>query len=69
MYINQVDTLFDNIINNFNIYLIKQNIFEKFSKDNNFVKFQNNIIDIIKEFINTLDIKEIQKLINKFVGI
>ena len=65
MYINQVDTLFDNIINIFNIYLIKQNIFEKFSKDNNFVKFQNNIIDIIKDFMNTIDMKEIHALTNK----
>ena len=65
MYINQVDTLFDNIINIFNIYLIKQNIFEKFSKDNNFVKFQNNIIDTIKNFMNTIDMKEIHALTNK----
>ena len=40
MYVNQVDNLFDNIINNFNVFLTKQNIFEKFSKANHFIKFQ-----------------------------
>ena len=52
MYINQIDNLFDGIINNFNIFLIKKNVFNKFSKDNNFVKFQNEItnIDIIKRY-------------------
>ena len=65
MYINQVDNLFDNIINNFNIFLIKQNIFEKFSKDSNFIKFQNDILDIIQQYMKTIDMKEIESLTNK----
>jgi len=65
MYINQVDNLFDNIINNFNIFLIKQNIFEKFSKDSNFIKFQNDILDIIQQYIKTIDMKDIESLTNK----
>ena len=65
MYINQIDELFDTIINNFNIYLIKQNIFDKFSKDNNFVKFQNDILDTIQKYIDNIDIILIEKLTNK----
>ena len=65
MYVNQVDNLFDNIINNFNVFLTKQNIFEKFSKDNNFIKFQNDILDIIRQYIETIDMDNIKVLTNK----
>lgn len=65
MYINQIDELFDNIINNFNIFLIKQKVFENYSKDNNFVKFQNNILDTVQQYIKTIDVKDIEQLTNK----
>ena len=64
MYINQIDDLFDGIINNFNIFLTKNKIFEKFLKDNNFVKFQNEILDTINTYIKTINIKEVNILIN-----
>ena len=63
MYINQIDNLFDGIINNFYIFLNKKKIFQRFSDDQNFVKYMNNIIDIIKLFIDELNIKEIEELI------
>ena len=59
MYINQIDDLLDVTLNNLNIFLNKKKIFEKLSKDTNFVKYQNDIINIIKEFIKTLSEKEI----------
>jgi hypothetical protein len=64
MYINQIDNLFDGIINNFYIFLQKKKIFERFSDDQNFVKYMNEIIDTIKLFIQELNIKEIEDLIN-----
>jgi hypothetical protein len=64
MYINQIDNLFDGIINNFYIFLQKKKVFERFSEDQNFVKYMNDIIDIIKLFIQELNIKEIENLIN-----
>ncbi len=64
MYINQIDNLFDGIINNFYIFLKKKKVFERFSEDQNFVKYMNEIIDTIKLFINELNIKEIEDLIN-----
>ncbi len=64
MYINQIDNLFDGVINNFYIFLNKKKVFERFSEDQNFVKYMNDIIDTIKLFINELNIKEIEDLIN-----
>ena len=51
MYINQIDNLFDGIINNFYIFLKGKKIFEQFSEDQNFVKYMNDIIDTIKLLI------------------
>ena len=54
MYINQIDNLFDGVINNFYIFLQKKKVFERFSEDQNFVKYMNDIIDIIKLFNGSL---------------
>jgi hypothetical protein len=63
MYINQIDNLFDTMINKFNDYLLKKNIFKKLSEDQNFVKYTNDIISIIRDFIKTIDNSEINELI------
>ena len=63
MYINQIDNLYDKIINDFNSFLIKKDVFNNFAKDNNFVKFQNEITNIINEFMNKLNVKDIEKII------
>ena len=63
MYINQIDNLFDEILNKFNNLLDKKKTFEKYSDDQNFVKYMNDIIEIIKLFIKELNIKEIEELI------
>ena len=60
MYINQIDNLFDEILNKFNNLLDKKKTFEKYSDDQNFVKYMNDIIEIIKLFIKELNIKEIE---------
>jgi len=65
MYINQIDELFENILNNLNDFLIKNKSFNKFRSDTNFVKFQNEILTTIKKFIDTSIKKEdILKIIN-----
>lgn len=63
MYINQIDNLFDGIINKFNNFLEKQKVFERYAEDQNFVKYMNDIIDVIKLFTQELNIKEIEELI------
>ena len=63
MYINSIDNLFDGLLNNFYNYLNKKNIINKISDDDNFVKYQNIIINSIKVFINELNEKEIQNIV------
>lgn len=63
MYINKIDNLFDGIINKFYDFTKKKNIFEKFLKDDNFVKFQNEILNYIKDFITEINRKEILDII------
>ena len=74
MYVNQVDDLFDGILNKFNDFLLKEKAFQKLSSDTNFVKFQNEILGFIKKFIDSIpkkDIKpsieaELQKILTDF---
>ena len=63
MYINQVDELFDSILNKFNDHLIKEKSFQKLSSDTNFVKFQIEILNYIKNFIDTIPKKDIVNII------
>ena len=52
MYINQIDELFDSILNKLNDYLQKEEAFKKLILDTNFVKYQNDILNYIKKFID-----------------
>ena len=52
MYINKIDDLFDNLLNRLHEYLFKNKTFDKFKKDTNFVKYQNDILEILKVFID-----------------
>ena len=64
MYINQIDDLFDNILNKLYEYLTEKKIFQKYNSDTNFVKFQNDIMNILKDFIsNYTSKKEILELV------
>ena len=65
MYVNQVDDLFDSILNKFNDFLIKEKAFQKLSSDTNFVKFQNEIVGFIKKFIDSIPKKDIVDIIKK----
>jgi hypothetical protein len=65
MYVNQVDDLFDSILNKFNDFLIKEKAFQKLSTDTNFVKFQNDILGFIKKFIDSIPKKDIVDIIKK----
>ena len=57
MYITQIDDLFDNLLDKLHEYLIKNKTFDKITKDTNFVKYQNQIMENLKDFTN----KEISK--------
>jgi len=63
MYVNQVDDLFDSILNKFYDFLISEKLFEKIKLDSNFVKYQNDIMNSIKKFIESLSKKDIIEII------
>ena len=63
MYISEVDNLIDTIIDNFNKYLIENNIFIKIGKNKNFAVFQKDILTNIEEFIKTIPKKSIINII------
>ena len=58
MYINKIDDLFDNLLNRLHEYLFKNKTFDKFKKDTNFVKYQNDILEILKVFIDKTVVKK-----------
>ena len=63
MYVNQIDEIIDNILNNFNIFLIDKNIFNKIKQDINFVIYQLDILNCIDTFIKSLPRNEILQVI------
>lgn len=63
MYVNMIDDLFDGILNKFNDFLTKEKAFQHFNSDTNFVKFQNEIMSLIKKFIETIPKKDIIEVI------
>ena len=63
MYVNQIDDLFDNILNKFNDFLLKEKAFQKLNSDTNFVKFQNDILGLIKKFVDIIPKKDILDII------
>jgi hypothetical protein len=65
MYVNQIDELFDNILNKFYDFLTKEKAFDKLNSDTNFVKFQNDILNFIKKFIESIPKKDIIDIIKK----
>jgi len=68
MYITKIDDLFDNLLDKLYEYLTKNKTFDKITKDTNFVKYQNQIMDILKDFTNkAISKKEIIDIIKNEV--
>ena len=63
MYINQIDELFDSILNKLNDYLQKEDSFKKLILDTNFVKYQNEILNYIKKFTEQIPKNDIINII------
>ncbi len=55
MYINKIDELIDNLLDKFHKKLAKSELLEKLKNEPNFVKYQTQINDFIKDFINGID--------------
>jgi hypothetical protein len=63
MFISEIDNYIDGIINNFYIFIEKKKFIFELRKDENFVKYQNKIINIIKDFISNINNKELKSIV------
>ena len=63
MYINNIDKLFDDILDTFNKSLNKKKFIIQISDDENFVKYQNDIVEYIKNFIDDISKKELSEIV------
>lgn len=64
MYINKIDELIDNIIDDFYGILSKDDIFSKIIEDSNFVKFQLEINKILLTYEKEINTTEISDIVN-----
>jgi len=62
MIINSIDEIFDIILNNFFDFLYKKDIFKKYTKDPNFVVYQEEILKLIYEYVKSVDNNDILKI-------
>ena len=76
MYINKIDDLIDKVIDDFNSTVILSDTrIPKFLKEINFVKYQSDMNDIFKKYINGINLGEIKTIvsnndiINKITGV
>jgi hypothetical protein len=74
MFINQIDQVIDDLLNNFNNYINNIDNIDDIILNKNFYKYQKNIIDIIKNFIENIDKTIITNIIkdkyyNNFINI
>ena len=63
MYINKIDELIDQTLDNFNLFFKKNSLLENLKKEYNFVKYQNQINELIKNYIDKLDKSKIESIV------
>lgn len=64
MYISKIDDLIDNVIDDFYVNIIlKDKDLTKIFKEPNFVKYQSDINKLVKNYIETINLKEIKELV------
>ena len=63
MYINKIDELIDQTLNDFYLYFKKNPLFEDIKKEYNFVKYQNLINELIKKYVDKIDKSKIESVI------
>jgi hypothetical protein len=63
MYLNKIDLLLDKILDDFYANLLENVTFKKLLKESNFVKYQKEITDFFKIYIETINLSEIDDLL------
>ena len=63
MYINKIDELIDQTLDNFYLHFKKSALFTNLKKEYNFVKYQNQINELIKNYLDKIDKSKIESII------
>lgn len=76
MYINKIDDLIDKVIDDFySTVILSDNRISKIMNEINFVKYQSDINDIFKKYIDSVNLIDIKKnvsnndILNKIIGV
>ena len=76
MYINKIDDLIDKVIDDFNsTVILSDNRIPKILKELNFVKYQSDMNEMFKKYINSINLNEIKTtvsnndILNKIIGV
>jgi hypothetical protein len=76
MYINKIDDLIDKVIDDFNsTVILSDNRIPKILKELNFVKYQSDMNEMFKKYINSINLNEIKTMVsnndilNKIIGV
>lgn len=65
MYINKIDDLLDKIIDDFyNTVILKDSTFKKILGDTNFIKYQDQLSDVMEKYIKSINIREIRDILH-----
>jgi hypothetical protein len=68
MFINNIDKILNDILDDLNKYLIDNKSFDEFKKDVNFVKYNVKILNVIKDFYNKNITEKLKKEIETSIG-
>ncbi|ULY68540.1 hypothetical protein [Chlorella virus XW01] len=68
MFINNIDKILNDILDDLNKYLIDNKSFDEFKKDVNFVKYNSKILNVIKDFYNKSITDKLKKEIDSAIG-
>ena len=63
MLITKIDTFLDEFLDKFNIFLNKNKLINEIKNKENFVTIQNDIMNIIKSYIESIDSKELLNIL------
>lgn len=65
MYITKIDNYLDKMIDKLYIFLRQKKVFEEITKDINFVTYQDYILNTTKSYVDSIDYKELKKIIKQ----
>lgn len=68
MYINKIDEIVDNVLDDFYNKVVKEKDTKTYFNEVNFVKYQKEVNQILQDYTKTIDVNAIDKVINNVDG-